>query len=993
MSSRIHPLLTPGLLLACALLAGAAAGSPFRNVVNKPFASVSNGPQGAIVVYDDAAQTAATGMNGVRSAVAAQHSPQGLRRAQRTLRWLQRHGLKSPRAHLAFPRRVVHVKNGRIVAPDLMHAAQTSAKLGEPTNELRFTFEGFNDTERTQLQAYLDRALPKAYTIYGRPAFDLDVKIVLDPTLQVLQGGIYDAAANEIRMATLSGNLPEDTYVLMILVLYAFHDDAAFFYDAWEEGFAGAAATAIQTTPGVMPGYNPIDPGPFYATSVYEPQNQRDLGGPTFYPASGFRGMLVWRVAMARSAWFKCYIEDNDFFRRFNAAYYAAFDDTLAGDVPRLRVIGAGVLPQVEGMPFQEWFQRQCVLDTSERLGPKLFVWNIPLTDAVALIAEHFFSLPGGDEQPRGGQARTIYWSYDFAVSLYAEEGNIIDIPSTGPSAGEGFLIPTFFNVGGPQNITVQVDLDGLRLMLPYPYAMRGFELGENNLYGSIVGATTGSVDVTGGRGIDDASVTRSVWGGRITQGDLTPQQLTVTFTNPLGQTVTRVVNVAWDSYVLFLHGGGQIQLNHTFSAADGGLHLFSLPLRPLTSDLAALFGIAPDRLLVARWDPTSGDTNKYQIWPRTDPPIPGRGYWLRVFEDVDLSLTGVLEPETSPYVVPLKAGWNQIGSPRQDPVNVADLKIVPAGEQPMTWQEAVDAGIVQDGIYGWTALDGYAFTDTLVPFAGYWVRCMRAEGALLRFEPVSGTAGVRPKSVSPADDLSWRLRIMARAGKMRCTTAWLGAAESASDRLDRHDLQSPPSFGPGVTVRFIPPGASAPYLTDVRSNAPRRQRWQVHVASSLPLEPVRLSWPDLSQLPADLRPLLVDTATGRRIYMRTSSGYTIPAGRDGVQRKLRVVIDPDRPANLTITSLSARQGRGSAQIVFTLSAGADTDVTVLNIAGRAVRRLPLGVCEAGINSATWNLRDDGGHLIPAGLYLVQVHARDDTGQQTQSLGTMLITR
>ncbi len=53
----------------------------------------------------------------------------------------------------------------------------------------------------------------------------------------------------------------------------------AFFYDAWEEGFAGAAATAIQTTPGVMPGYNPIDPGPFYASSVYEPQNQPDLGG------------------------------------------------------------------------------------------------------------------------------------------------------------------------------------------------------------------------------------------------------------------------------------------------------------------------------------------------------------------------------------------------------------------------------------------------------------------------------------------------------------------------------------------------------------------------------------------------------------------------------------------------------------------------------------------------------------------------------------------
>ena len=111
----------------------------------------------------------------------------------------------------------------------------------------------------------------------------------------------------------------------------------------------------IQTRPGVAPGYDPIDPGPFYATSVYEPQNQPDLGGPTFYPTSGWGGMLVWRVAMARSAWFKCWVEDASFFRNFNEAYYSSFTDTLPGDIPALRVLASQVLPSVEGMPFQEW--------------------------------------------------------------------------------------------------------------------------------------------------------------------------------------------------------------------------------------------------------------------------------------------------------------------------------------------------------------------------------------------------------------------------------------------------------------------------------------------------------------------------------------------------------------------------------------------------------------------------------------------------------------
>jgi hypothetical protein len=438
------------LTVAC-LLAGSAAASPFRTVVNEPFASVCNGPMGAIAIEDDGIQTTAAGR--VKSAVASQHSVSGLQRAERTVRRMIAHRLKSHNAHIAFPRRVVHVSGGRIVAPDLMQATQVGAKLGEPTNELRFTFEGFTDVQKAQFAAYLDRALPKAYTIYGRPAFDLDVKVILDTDLHIIQGGVYDAARNEIRMANLSGTLAEDTFILMILTLYAFHDDAALFYDVWEEGFAGAAATAIQTTPGVMTGYNPIDPGPFYATSVYEPQNQRDLGGPTFYPTSGFRGMLAFRIAMARSVWFKTYIEDNDFFANFNRTYYDNFADGLAGDVPRLRTLASQVLPRVEGMPFQEWFQRQQILDTSERLGPKLFVWNAPLPQSVMLLAEHYFSLPG-DEEPRGGQARTIYWAWDFAVSLFAEEGNIIDIPATGDSAGEGFLIPTFFNIGGPQTIT-----------------------------------------------------------------------------------------------------------------------------------------------------------------------------------------------------------------------------------------------------------------------------------------------------------------------------------------------------------------------------------------------------------------------------------------------------------------------------------------------------------------------------------------------------------
>jgi len=878
-----------------------------------------------------------------------------------------------------------------------MRALATGTKLGEPTNELRFTFEGFTTGDRAALQAYLEQALPKAYSIYGRPAFDLDVKVILDPELHVLQGGVYDSAANEIRMSTLSGNLPEDSFILMILVLYAFHDDAAFFYDAWEEGFAGAAATAIQTSPGISPGYDPIDPGPFYATSVYEPQNQPDLGGPTYYPASGFRGMLVWRVALARSAWFKAYIEDNQFFNKFNAAYYQNHSEDLPGNVPALRVLGSQVLPSLEGMPFQEWFQRQHVLDTSVRIGPKLFIWNIPLTQAVALLAEHFFTTAGGDEEPRGGQARTTYWSYDFAVSLYAEEGNTIDIPSTGEGAGEGFLIPTFFNIGGPQLVTVQVDLGSHRLMLPFPYGVRGFEAGENNLYGGIIGALEGDIQVTAGQGLAEVAVQRAVWGDRITQGPLSPTQLEITFTNQQDQAMTRKVNVAWDSYVLFHHGGGQVRMNRTWSADGLGLHLISFPLRPLTQDLASLLDISADRLLVARWDPALPTDNKYRIWPRTDPVEPGRAYWLRVLDDVSLSLTGVLHPEDNAFVVPLHVGWNMIGSPRQTPVAVEDLEFEAEGEQPVSYAEAVASGLIQEFIYRWSPQNGYVEAPQLTAFKGYWVRCMNSDGALLRFPPVGSISQQRPSQPKVAGrELDWKLKLAAQAGGISCSAACLGVAADASEGLDRYDCQAPPAFGPQVTVRFRDPagGSTATYLRDVRPASPGRRTWELQVGSALPHQPVRLTWPDMSELPADARPVLVDAASGKRLYMRTTSAYELPADETGVSRRLRIEMEPASSRALMVTSMAARQaGGGPVQITFTLSAPAKVRARILNIAGRPIHDLLGGERSAGMGSLSWNLRDKTGRLVPSGLYLVELHAADESGRQTRSMRSLYVTR
>ncbi|MHB8997484.1 MAG: FlgD immunoglobulin-like domain containing protein [Armatimonadota bacterium] len=988
------------MLVAAMLLAlPASAQNGFRNTSNKRFGTRCDGPQGAIVLARQKGMMATAATKA--QAVQAQHSATKLQSAVATYRKIRRLNLKRHKGEVRFPRVMVETAGNKLVQPDLMQVKQTGGEIGNPANNLTFEFVGWDPADQTALQSYLNTAYAKAKLIYGPPAFNITVKIIRDEAIQSVQGGTYNAATNEIRIPPLSGNFPEDTYVLIMLVLNAFHDDAMLFYDAWEQGMAGAAAYAIQMTPGVSPGYSIVDPGPFYCLSVYEPENQPELGNSTFYPASGATNMLVWRVAMARAAWQKCWIEDPTFFAKFNEGYYAAYNSTVPGDVPTLREIAAGALPMVEGQPFSVWFQQQYVLDTSVRTGKKLYTWNIPLPQSVALIAELYETSADGDETPLGGQARTIYWDYLHTTQLYAEEGNIITITAGGDSPGEGFLLPTFFNVGGPERITVQIDVAGLRREYTYPYGHRGFELAENNLYGAMLGPTAGTLNVVGGNGLTDLAVTRGAWGDRITTAVLSPLKLRVSFAVEGGDPVTRTINVGWDSYCVLMTGGSLATASHTFTYGFNGLHLMSLPLQPQTPDLSSVLGITANQLLLAWWDPYLGGDNKYRLWPSYPAQPLGSAYWLRVTENVPVNLSGIRPDPTQPYEVKLGPGWNLLGCPRTEDVPLAGVAVQRGDLDPLLWAEAVEQRLVQDGLYSYSQNAGYEIKDTLSPWQGYWVRCLQPTGVTLIF-PEAGaattTASLKTTAASPSEKSAkgWRLPLLVKAGDYLCRSAALGAAPEALSGADRLDLSAPPGFGPRVEARFVHEDwgeGSGLYCTDVRPANEPKQSWQVQVASTVPNQPVRVTWPDLSALPANVKPILYDPLTGKRLYMRTTTGYSLPGGSEGVSRNLVIETEGSTPA-LMLTSVTAQAKTGSMAMTYNLSASAEVTARVLNIAGRPVRVLQAGNLQAaGTNMMLWNYSDQTGKKVPAGTYLLKLTARGDDGREVQALQTLAVQR
>lgn len=96
-------------------------------------------------------------------------------------------------------------------------------------------------------------------------------------------------------------------------------------------------------------------------------------------------------------------------------------------------------------------------------------------------------------------------------------------------------------------------------------------------------------------------------------------------------------------------------------------------------------------------------------------------------------------------------------------------------------------------------------------------------------------------------------------------------------------------------------------------------------------------------------------------------SAAAIPQSVSGAQTQAprALLLDPCRPNPFN----------PSTTIAFSLPRGARTTVDVFDARGRRVARLLDAARPAGPDAVTWDGRDDAGHLLPGGVYLVRVRA------------------
>jgi len=156
---------------------------------------------------------------------------------------------------------------------------------------------------------------------------------------------------------------------------------------------------------------------------------------------------------------------------------------------------------------------------------------------------------------------------------------------------------------------------------------------------------------------------------------------------------------------------------NNSFPA---GWNLLSVPFVPVPDTPEAVFGDDVSPLYIFWWDPVQG---KYVTPTQIDP---GRGYWLYLFGQTTIDVTGLVPEED--YEVPLgPKGWHMISTPT---VNVfwryCEFRV---GGETKTWSDAVQAEWIEPFFWQYDVATGQYVAygenpaDVLRPWVGYWIK------------------------------------------------------------------------------------------------------------------------------------------------------------------------------------------------------------------------------------------------------------------------------
>jgi hypothetical protein len=445
--------------------------------------------------------------------------------------------------------------------------------------------------------------------------------------------------------------------------------------------------------------------------------------------------------------------------------------------------------------------------------------------------------------------------------------------------------------------------------------------------------------------------------------------------------------------------------IGHSTMSLVKGLSMVALPVVPEERDPQKLIGFTNNRW--ARWNPATGAYARYPDAPAFfDDNTPGKGYWVMLDESKMVSVPGTPADPRSPFKMTLKKGWNQIGSPFLSPViwDVNAVK-VSVGNEEKTLLQAKAAGWVENFAWGWQSkpdnTGSYVLvydsriipnvSNTLEPWHGYWFKA-NVDCDLILPPPVSANLS-RTLTRRRQSPNNWMVMLSAESGGAK-DSIFLGVSSEARGDSKMQIAKPPAAPGQGNLQLFlVAPEKQARMGVDVRRSVADKEAWHIVVKGDQPNQDVTLRWSDMGTAPRSLRFYLVDEATGKRRYMRTTSGYTFRTGTGGGEKKFRIELDTT-PSGRLLTHLNVVNNGASGGALFSLvlSQPATVNARIITPTGKVAAVVAHGApAKQGLNTFVWNGKAASGAALPRGVYFVEVTAVTEEGQEIRDVRTFAL--
>jgi hypothetical protein len=886
-----------------------------------------------------------------------------------------------------------------------------------------FTFKFLNFTDGTNetvdetgiLKQFIGDTTSGAYSrlvsIYGLPYNGGELTIIKGAAGTDYEKGAFNPADMSITISAppVDLNTTDNSLygiTLLHLMLHAFHGTSLIGYDSWEEGMARSGALITYML--MFPDFDPTLTQE-YLLPLYDYANQPALQSPSIFNESVVY-MQSWRIGMAVSAWLKIYAENsvNSVFKDFNSRLYTivSTDSSCLNNLSRLKGILSGVIPTIEGVSFNTWYDGQYALLPNIISGNNLYLYAMPLQENIPILAHYFNVMANGDgtstESPLSGTANIDFYTWD-GIQLYPEEGynpaverNQFMIPS-GADPGHGTINPSFYNIGDPpmQRIDITVTIGINNRKLSYPYWTRGNtnieyidnkpnpNYDENEFFGAVTGINDGTVKINI-PGLTNQTVVNNngTFSYNMPGGELSfYSPVTFEVTSSTGTSVLFHRNIGPGFYSPILRAdGNQVPVSkHLYRVVDAGTSMFALPVsstKNLVSDI-----ITNVTYSSAWWDPSLPGTSKYKINTGVPALTPGMSVWVKLSTSRAITVDGTTIP-MSQRSITLQPGWNMIGGFDTTAWNPWSMQVITdAGT--FNTAEAISKQIIGP-FWAYSDAKGYHTKITAEWWEGLWAVNLTSSPVTLR--PVSDERSSRSMPViQPLN--GWTVNIQSNSNGVSDNSTWIGAAPGCNDSIDGFDWIKPPvinDFSSGI-VR----SDGKTYAADYRNSQNINNEWQYKV-SGQDGKTVNLSWSAIN-LPKNINVSITDTSTGITRSIRNTTNYQFTSTGEARTFIIKSSIRNNQPLFTLCRPATDMRGKlPGTNIQLMLSESAQVKTEIRTVTGVIVNSTIAINADAGkIITIPLSGTRSNGVSLPAGNYLVIVSGTKSDGTTVRQVLTI----